>query len=363
VRCAFNYLYDFIPAGTHTFVACQTGAMSASALAVPLLAGVSTGATRPPSISPSAVVGAAAAGGGARWRRRGRAPAVLLRRRIIGNPLRDGANVGNDGALRAAPLEVPLTSTVPGEGEGHGSVSGATGTPSSHTFAVPPKGFGVVVWHAHMSWLFARLEDALGPLTAVNIPDDLAVQTRPNKAHAQTWVFSSPHARRIRFTYVDAGVNAQIFNCVVYPRCDAEENDAQGTTAATSPSKGTATNESNGITSTVAAATCLGDAPLLGVDLLCLAGGRKILVGIDLQPLSRGDAYLARYAPALAATREERFPDLNLVQPSKKFYEDAQYFSPAMLFARPEVRKLCAPLRRCPRQFSQYSAGALSPEP
>ena len=174
-----------------------------------------------------------------------------------------------------------------------------------------------------MSWLFRRLGDALGPLTVIPIAPDMAVKTAPGKAQSHTWIYSSPHVRRMRFTYVDAGANAQIFNCVVYPRPDGGIGEGMGE-------------------GDVAEEKCLGDAPLLGVDLLCLAGGKKILVGVDLQPMSREEEYLERYSPALAAIRDERFADLNLVQPSKKFYEDATYFSPAMLFARPKVkRKSC----------------------
>ena len=58
-------------------------------------------------------------------------------------------------------------------------------------------------------------------------------------------------------------------------------------------------------------------------------------MGVDLQPLSRSEAYLGRYVDALASLRDARFAELNLVEPSDRFYEDAQFFSPAMLFARP----------------------------
>ena len=159
-----------------------------------------------------------------------------------------------------------------------------------------------------MEFLFRTLDRSLGPLTPVHLPPELASASVPGKVRSETWVYTSPFVRRARFTYVDGGEKTQIFNCVVYPRC---VDDSTG-------------EESH-----------LGDAPLLGVDLLSLNGGKKILVGVDLQPLSRSEAYLGRYVDALASLRDARFAELNLVEPSDRFYEDAQFFSPAMLFARP----------------------------
>jgi len=214
------------------------------------------------------------------------------------------------GVVSAAPTaEVAATSADAGGDDPTAAALAPRGSPSTTTFTPPPKGSGVVSWTRHMAWLHGTLEAALGPLTPVLITEDLATMSKPGKARAETWVYSCAGVRRVRFTYVDAGANAQIFNAVVYPRCDSEHG---------------------------------GDTPLLGVDLLCLAGGKKCLVGVDLQPLSRDAAYLERYAPALAAAREMRFADLNLVVPSKKFYEDAKYFSPAMLFARPKPSDMAA---------------------
>ena len=211
------------------------------------------------------------------------------------------------------------------------ALSSPRGSPASTSFTVPETGTGVVSWQPHMAWLFNRLSDALGPMHPVDIPQDLAVQTVPGKAQAQTWVYASPRARRVRFTYVDAGHNAQIFNCVVYPRPEDEGGGAGASAGASAD----ASDASEAASTRVSHAA--GDAPLLGVDLLCLAGGKKILVGLDLQPLSQEAAYLNQYTPNLIKVRDDAFGDLNLVQPSKKFYEDAEFFSPAMLFARPEV--------------------------
>ena len=50
----------------------------------------------------------------------------------------------------------------------------------------------------------------------------------------------------------------------------------------------------------------VGECPVLGVDLLCRAKGKNILVGLDLQPLSRDEAYLERYADDSIAYADRR---------------------------------------------------------
>lgn len=182
------------------------------------------------------------------------------------------------------------------------------GNPATVQFAPLPDDTSAVCWRDHMEFLFQTLDRSLGPLTPVHLPPELASASVPGKVRSETWVYTSPFVRRARFTYVDGGEKTQIFNCVVYPRCADDSTGEEGH---------------------------LGDAPLLGVDLLSLNGGKKILVGVDLQPLSRSEAYLGRYVDALASLRDARFAELNLVEPSDRFYEDAQFFSPAMLFARP----------------------------
>ena len=185
------------------------------------------------------------------------------------------------------------------------------GNPDTVHFASLPEDTAAVCWREHMEFLFKTLDRSLGPLTPVRLPPELASASIEGKVRSETWVYTSPFVRRARFTYVDGGEKTQILNCVFYPRCaGTEEDDCD------QPRN-------------------LGDAPLLGVDLLSLNGGKKLLVGIDLQPLSRTDDYLGRYVDSLASLRDSRFRELNLVEPSDRFYEDAQFFSPAMLFARP----------------------------
>ena len=184
------------------------------------------------------------------------------------------------------------------------------GNPDTVHFESLPEDTAAVCWREHMEFLFKTLDRSLGPLTPVRLPPELASASIEGKVRSETWVYTSPFVRRARFTYVDGGEKTQILNCVFYPRCAGTEDECD------EPRN-------------------LGDAPLLGVDLLSLNGGKKLLVGIDLQPLSRTDDYLGRYVDSLASLRDSRFRELNLVEPSDRFYEDAQFFSPAMLFARP----------------------------
>ena len=200
-----------------------------------------------------------------------------------------------------------------------GEPADARPSPATVSFEPLPDDTACVAWTDHMRWLFQRLAEAIGPLSPVALDPDLQTRAGPPEKHGlprvENWVYTSPFARRVRFTYVDEGAEKQIFNAVVYPAPDALDERR--------------------------CATHLGDCPLLGIDLLCLAKGKNILVGLDLQPLSRESAYLERYADDLKTTRDG-FADLALATPSARFYEDARFFSPAMLFARPDAPAMAA---------------------
>lgn len=72
-----------------------------------------------------------------------------------------------------------------------------------------------------------------------------------------SWCYDCRQLRKIRYTYVDAGESAQLFNGVIYPTHNY-------------------------------------DLPLLGIHLLPLSK-KKILVVLDFQPLFRDEAYIAKY--------------------------------------------------------------------
>ena len=115
-----------------------------------------------------------------------------------------------------------------------------------------------------------------------------------NPATIQSWCYQSERLRKIRYSYIDAGETAQVFNSVIYPDCHY-------------------------------------DFPLLGVDFLSF-GKKKILVVMDFQPLFRDRDYLERYIEPMKEIRD-KYNELaqNL---EMKFYDANQYFSKYLLFAK-----------------------------
>ena len=115
-----------------------------------------------------------------------------------------------------------------------------------------------------------------------------------NPATIQSWCYQSEQLRKIRYSYIDAGEMAQVFNSVIYPSHNY-------------------------------------DIPLLGVDFLSF-GKKKILVVMDFQPLFRDRAYLDKYIEPMKDIRDkynELAQDLEM-----KFYDANQYFSKYLLFAK-----------------------------
>jgi 15,16-dihydrobiliverdin:ferredoxin oxidoreductase len=122
-------------------------------------------------------------------------------------------------------------------------------------------------------------------------------QRGKNPAMIESWCYQCPQLRKIRYTYINAGETAQIFNSVIYPSYQY-------------------------------------DLPLLGIDFLAF-GKKKILVVLDFQPLFRDSEYLAKYIEPMAPIREkynELAQGLEM-----KFYDANQYFSPYLLFAKTDA--------------------------
>lgn len=115
-----------------------------------------------------------------------------------------------------------------------------------------------------------------------------------NRATIQSWCYQCPQLRKIRYTYIDAGETAQVFNSVMYPSHNY-------------------------------------DIPFLGIDFLSF-GKKKILVVLDFQPLFRDSAYQAKYIEPMREIRD-KYSELaqNL---EMKFYDANQYFSKYLLFAK-----------------------------
>lgn len=151
-------------------------------------------------------------------------------------------------------------------------------------------------FQAHLEHeLFQRFD-----LEALPIPlglDRNVSERGRSPATIQSWCYRCPQLRKIRYTYIDAGEAAQVFNSVLYP-------DHRY------------------------------DMPLLGIDLLSF-GKSKILVVLDFQPLFREETYQRRYVDRMQGVYE-RYLDLaqNL---GMKFYDANQYFSKYLLFAKTDA--------------------------
>ena len=115
-----------------------------------------------------------------------------------------------------------------------------------------------------------------------------------NPAVIKSWCYQCPQLRKIRYTYIDAGESAQIFNSVIYPAHHY-------------------------------------DLPLLGIDFLTF-GKNKNLVVLDFQPLFQDSDYLEKYIEPMAEIKA-KYQDLaqNL---EMKFYDANRYFSRNLLFAK-----------------------------
>jgi 15,16-dihydrobiliverdin:ferredoxin oxidoreductase len=138
------------------------------------------------------------------------------------------------------------------------------------------------------------------PLSSCPIPTDLEFQVSQrgkNPAMIESWCYQCPQFRKIRYTYINAGETAQIFNSVIYPSYHY-------------------------------------DLPLLGIDFLSF-GKKKILVVLDFQPLFRDRDYLEKYIEPMRQIRD-KYNELAQDLPMK-FYDANQYFSPYLLFAKTDA--------------------------
>mmetsp|Transcript_5797 Transcript_5797/g.17319 ORF Transcript_5797/g.17319 Transcript_5797/m.17319 type:complete len:300 (+) Transcript_5797:110-1009(+) len=124
---------------------------------------------------------------------------------------------------------------------------------------------------------------------------DLAFQSSSRKkARIESWNFESDDFRKIRMTYIDAGVPAQVFNSVWYPNPKY-------------------------------------DLPLLGIDFLSF-GKKKVLCVLDFQPLRQTDEYLDKYCNILEPVKS-KYPSL-AGKMTARFYDENKFFSKQLAFGR-----------------------------
>ncbi len=134
-----------------------------------------------------------------------------------------------------------------------------------------------------------------------------------NQATIRSWCYQCPQLRKIRYTYIDAGESAQVFNSVIYPAHHY-------------------------------------DLPLLGIDFLSF-GKKKILVVLDFLPLFRDKSYQDKYIEPMRPIRD-KYQDLaqNL---EMKFYDANQYFSKYLLFAKTDSETVVKRLFPAYKEFLQ----------
>jgi 15,16-dihydrobiliverdin:ferredoxin oxidoreductase len=121
-----------------------------------------------------------------------------------------------------------------------------------------------------------------------------------NPATIKSWCYQCPQLRKIRYTYIDAGESAQIFNSVIYPAHHY-------------------------------------DLPLLGIDFLTF-GNKKNLVVLDFQPLFQDEAYLQKYIEPMRSVKN-KYADL-AQDLEMKFYDANRYFSKNLLFAKTDLESI-----------------------
>lgn len=148
-----------------------------------------------------------------------------------------------------------------------------------------------------MPFVMFQLEQQqkLSGLTDVPFEEKFAFQRCEKPvARIESWQWKSDDFRKIRATYIDAGWKAQVFNSVWYP----------------SPRY---------------------DLPVLGIDFLSF-GKKKVLCVMDFQPLSQDSEYLSKYCERMEDVRN-KYDGLS-GKMSTKFYDEAQFFSKQLIFAK-----------------------------
>jgi len=139
------------------------------------------------------------------------------------------------------------------------------------------------------------MRDNLEGLQELPFEEHLSLQKSSRKPGViESWQYESKDFRKIRLTYIDCGIGAQVFNSVWYPRYST-------------------------------------DAPIFGIDFLAF-GPKKVLAILDLQPLTQDPAYLEKYIDPLIPLRN-KYQDL-CGRMSGKFYDEVQFFSRQLLFGR-----------------------------
>lgn len=150
-------------------------------------------------------------------------------------------------------------------------------------------------WEWQMDFMEENLTDLKVVSCSNGMTDFSYNENAKKKARIVNLCASSKEYRKIRLSYYDAGDNTQVFNSVWYPRPGY-------------------------------------NLPILGVDLLAF-NRKKYLAIVDFQPLHQDEADHAAEFEHILEPIKEKYDSLK-GRMSAKFYDETQFFSQQMLFAR-----------------------------
>lgn len=151
-------------------------------------------------------------------------------------------------------------------------------------------------------WKFQMnfMKENLTNLRVIPTGDHSYKESSDGKARIFNMCFQSDEYRKIRMTYYDVGHDCQVFNSLWYPN------------------------------------TSRGDLPVLGIDLLSFNGRKRNLAVVDFQPvceqMQNDDNSELQFEKRLAFIRR-KYKSLQ-GKMSKRFYDETQFFSKQMLFAK-----------------------------
>lgn len=151
-------------------------------------------------------------------------------------------------------------------------------------------------WEWQLDFMTSSLSN-LHPVdcTELNGVDVSYNENKDKRARIVNQCYASDEYRKIRMTYYDSGDSVQVFNSVWYP--DAKYN-----------------------------------IPILGIDLLSFNRKRYLAI-VDFQPLHEHEHTHATAYEYLLRPIKEQYENLK-GRMSSKFYDETQFFSKEMLFAR-----------------------------
>jgi 15,16-dihydrobiliverdin:ferredoxin oxidoreductase len=156
-------------------------------------------------------------------------------------------------------------------------------------------------WNWQMEFMKENLTNLRAlPCENADGVDFLYEENVAKKARIVSLCYASDEYRKIRLTYYDAGNNCQVFNSVWYP----------------SPQF---------------------NLPILGVDILSF-NKKKFLGIVDFQPIHSQESKHALPYEARIKNIKDNYDSLK-GRMSSKFYDETQFFSQQMLFARFEDEK------------------------